>query len=244
MFKRKAMASKTASMLPKTVEEATSGSSGYPGEIHVSALRERRLLMALRGISFAMIMSIVVNAVLVFIIVSLFPLKEIRPFLVQVAEEGALVAAIRPIQNTFEAKDLLTEKLVREYVVNRHEILRSDSVMQTRWKPSGYIGTTTDPQEYSRFRAQIAPVIDEVRARDAQRRADIISVSAVSVGMIYIVDFRSTSFNQNDDVVDERIYTATIEIAFRPLANLTRDQMMINPTGFTVVNYSLAEKNL
>jgi type IV secretory pathway component VirB8 len=229
--------------LPGSVEEATAGSSGYPGEVRVTALRERRLLIAIRGISFALIISIVLNTVLAFIIVSLMPLKEIRPFLVQVAEEGTLVAAIQPIQGTFEAKDVLTEKLVREYVVNRHEILRSDSVMQSRWKPSGYLGTTTETIEYNRFRNQVAPVIDEIRARDAQRRATILSVSAVTAGKVYVVDFRSSSFDQNDIIVDQRTYTATLEIDFKPLSGLTRDQMMINPTGFTVVNYSLAEKD-
>lgn len=243
MFKRKVKARSPAKDLPSSVEVASKGSAGYPANYRVAALREQRLLMALRGISLAMIVSVILNTVLAFIIVSIFPLKEVRPFLVQVAEEGTLVAAIQPIQGTFEARDLLTEKLVREYVVNRHEILRSDSVMQSRWKPSGYMGVTTEPNEYSRFRSQITSVIDEVRSRDAQRRATIVSVSTVSVGNVYIVDFRSVSYNSNDAVVDRRTYTATIEIQFRPLDGLTREQMLINPTGFTVVNYSLAEKD-
>ena len=108
---------------PGTVEEASAGSSGYPESLRVSALRERRLLISLRGVSFALIMAIILNAVQAFTIVGLMPLKEVRPFLVQIAEEGTLVAAIQPIRDTFEAKDVLTEKLVREYVVTRHEIL-------------------------------------------------------------------------------------------------------------------------
>jgi type IV secretory pathway component VirB8 len=115
--------------------------------------------------------------------------------------------------------------------------------MQQRWSPSGYLGMSTAQQEYNRFREQVTPVLEEIRGRDAMRRATIISVSTVSVGQVYIVDFRSTSYDQNDNVVDQRVYTATIEVAFRPLDNLTREQMIINPTGFTVVNYSLAEKD-
>jgi len=228
---------------PRNVEAAEAGSHGYPENFRISGLRERRLLMAIRGISFALIIAIILNVVQAFLLVSLMPLKEIRPFLVQVAEEGTLVAAIQPIQDTFEAKDVLTEKLVREYVVNRHEILRSQPVMQQRWSPSGYLGMSTAQQEYNRFREQVTTVLEEIRGRDAMRRATIISVSTVSVGQVYIVDFRSTSYDQNDNVVDQRVYTATIEVAFRPLDNLTREQMIINPTGFTVVNYSLAEKD-
>jgi type IV secretory pathway component VirB8 len=243
MLKLKGKKKDPGSDLPGTVEEATSGTTGYPGDVRVTALRERRLLMALRGISLGLIISVVLNTVLAFIIVSMLPLKEIRPFLVQIAEEGTLVAAVRPIQDTFEAKDLLTEKLVREYVVNRHEILRSNSVMTSRWSPSGYVGTTTAPDEYRRFRGNAASTIEQIRERDGQRRASITAVNTISAGRIYLVEFTSTFYDQNDKILDQKNYTATIEIGFRQLTNMTREQMMINPTGFTVISYSLAEKD-
>ena len=229
--------------IPDTVEESQKGGRGYPQEYLVASLRERRLLVAIRGVTIALIAAMLLNIVQGFLLVTLMPLKEIRPFLVQVAEKGTLVASIKPIQDTFDAKDVLTEKLVREYVVNRHEILRSDEVMRERWSPSGYLGTTTDPAEYARFRASTTSVLDNIRSQDAKRLATIQSVSTISAGKVYVVDFRSTSYDQSDKVVDQRVYTATVEIEFRPLKNLTRDQMMIDPTGFTVVNYSLAEKD-
>lgn len=232
----------SVSEIPQTVTDAEKGSGGYPEGFRISALRERRLLMAMRGLSFALILTVLLNVIQGFLLVSLMPMKEIQPFLVQVAREGTLVAAIQPIKDTFEAKDVLTEKLVREYVVKRHEILRSNAVMQKRWSPSGYLGVTTSNDEYSRFRQRVSPVLEEIRSRDAKRRATILSINAVTVGEIYIVDFRSTSYNQNDDIIEETVYTANIEIGFRPLKNLTREQMIINPTGFTVINYSLAEK--
>jgi len=243
MLKLKGKKKNPASDLPETVEAATSGSAGYPGDVRVTALRERRLLMALRGISLGMIISVVLNTVLAFIIVSMLPLKEIRPFLVQIAEEGTLVAAVRPIQDTFDAKDLLTEKLVREYVVNRHEILRSNTVMTQRWSPSGYLGTTTLNDEYRRFRGNAAELIDQIRDRDGQRRATITAVNTITAGRVYLVEFTSTFYDQSDQILEQKNYTATIEVGFRPLTNMTREQMMINPTGFTVISYSLAEKD-
>jgi type IV secretory pathway component VirB8 len=229
--------------LPPTVEAASDGTKGYPQDYSVGSLRERRLLMALRTVGFGFLVAIIVVLVQTFLLVSLMPLKEVRPFLVQVADEGTVVAAIQPIQDTFEAKNVLTEKLVREYIVNRHEILRSNSVMQLRWGQEGYLGLTTNNAEYSRFRTSVAPVLEQIRQLDAERKVAVISVSALRVGEVYIVDFRSTSTDERNRVVDERIYTATLEIAFLPLRDLTREQMLINPTGFTVVQYSLAEKD-
>jgi type IV secretory pathway component VirB8 len=228
--------------LPSTVEAASQGSPGYPKDYSVGALRERRLLMVVRTLGFCLLSSIIVIMVMAFLLVSLMPLKEIRPFLVRVADEGTVVASIMPIQDTFEAKDILTEKLVREYVVNRHEILRSEEVMIDRWNGDGYLGLTSSPEEYARFAEPNIELIEKLRSADATRRANIISVSAVRAGSVYIVDFESKSYDANDGLVDNRIYSATVDIEFRPLSDLTREQMLINPTGFTVVNYSLAEK--
>lgn len=228
--------------LPPTVEVATEGGEGYPRDFAVASLRERRLSLSLRVVSFCLFGALVLNIVQGFMLISLFPLKEVRPFLVQVAEEGSIVAAIRPIQETFEARDLLTEKLVREYVVTRNEILRSDAVMTQRWSAGGYLGTTTDRDEYNRFVARVTDQLDLIRQQNGQRRVEILSVAAVRAGQVYVVDFRATSYGSDDRVIDQTVYTATVEIQFRPLSNMTHEQMMLNPTGFTVVNHTLAEK--
>jgi len=226
-----------------TVEDATGGTTGYPAVYSVSSLRERRLLLSLRVVVVSLILSITVSIVLSFLLISLFPLKEVRPFLVQVADEGSIAASIRPIQDSFEAKDLLTEKLVREYVVNRNEILRSDAVMQDRWSERGYLGTTTEQSEYRRFVNRVSDRIADIRRLGGQTRVEVIGVNAVRAGKVYVVDYRAISYNSADEIVDDRVYTATIEIDFRQISGLTRDQMLINPTGFTVLSHSIAEKN-
>lgn len=234
---------KAGSDIPPTVEEASEGSPGYVRDYAVGSLRERRLLMSLRAVSMALFGSICICLVLAFLLVSLMPMKEVRPFLVQVSDTGDVVAAIRPIQDTFEAKDILTEKLVREYVTNRHEILRSTEVMTERWARDRYMGITTSRDEYTRFVNAMDGTLNAIREAGAERRVRILSANAVELGKLYVVDFSSRSFDRRGELVDSRIYTATIEIDFRPLKDLTREQMLINPTGFTVVAYSLAEKN-
>jgi len=229
--------------IPPTVEDASEGSPGYVRDYAVGALRERRLLMSLRVVSMALFASLAVCLTLAFLLVSLMPMKEVRPFLVQVSDAGSVVAAIRPIQDTFEAKDILTEKLVHEYVINRHEILRSTAVMSERWSRDKYMGVTSTAPEYNRFVGAMEGTLKQIRDKGAERRVQVLGVNAVSLGKLYVVDFASRSYDQRGTLIDERIYTASIEIDFRPLKDLTREQMLINPTGFTVVNYSLAEKD-
>lgn len=228
--------------MPRTVEEATSGSPGYPKDYAVGSLRERRLLMSLRAVSFGLFGMTAVCLVQTFLLVSLAPLKEVRPFLVQVSDSGSVASSIKPIQDTFEAKDALTLKLVREYVTNRHEILRSDEVMKGRWNRQGYLGTTTEQTEFNRFAASVSETLEKLMKAGIERRVTIKSVNAVSSGSIYHVDFVSHTYDQRGDLIESRPYTATVEIDFRALKDLTQDQMLINPTGFTVVYFSLAEK--
>ena len=229
---------------PATVEEAGEGTPGYPRDFSISALRERRLLMALRAVGVGLFAAMALNLVQAFLLVSILPLKETRPFLVRVADEGTVVSSIRPIQDTFEAIDVLTEKLVREYVMNRNEILRSNAIMRERWSGDGYLGVTTASDEYRRFTAVAEENLEAIRNQGAERRVEIQGITPVVTGSVYVVDFRSVSYDERDEVIDDRVYTASIEIDYLPLADLTREQLYLNPTGFTVVNYSLAEKNL
>jgi type IV secretory pathway component VirB8 len=229
--------------IPETADEASSGSQGYPRDFSVSSLRERRLLLSLRVVTVSLVLSMVLSTVLAFLLVSLMPLKEVRPFLVQVADQGSIAASIRPIQDTFDAKDILTEKLVREYVTMRNEVVRSDDVMRDRWSQGGYLGATTAEAEYQRFVNRVASQLEDIRRLDGQTRVEILGVSAVRVGKVYVVDYRLTSYDGRDNVVDDRVYTATLEIAFREIPGLTRDEMLMNPTGFTVLSHTIAEKN-
>ena len=88
----------------------------------------------------------------------------------------------------------------------------------------------------------MTPQLDQIRRLDGEVRVKVQSVSAVTKGKVYVVDFLVTSYDGSDKVVDQHVYTATLEIAFRPLSNMTRDQLLIDPTGFEVLSQTLSEK--
>ena len=241
MLKRAAR-SKTKDQLPKTVGEAEVLGDVLPQTYHVAALRERRLLISLRAVSIGLIASLLFNTTLAIIIFTMLPLKEVRPFLVRVMDEGSVVADIQPIPDTFDAEGLLTEKLVREYVATRHEILRANDVMTRRWGGNGQMAMMSTQEEYRRFVQTVASQLENIRRLNGQSLVEVISVVPITEGRSYVVDFRLTTFDNNDRTTEDRVYTATMEVEYRPQSGLTRDQLLINPTGFTVVAYSVAEK--
>lgn len=241
MFK-KAARSKMKDPLPKTVGAAETSNGMIPENYHVGALRERRLLIALRAVSIGLIVALLLNVTLSMVIYTLVPLKEVRPFLVRVMDEGTVVADVQPIQNTFDAQELLTEKLVRDYVAIRHEILRSNDVMQQRWSASGQLARMSTAVEYQRFVSTVTPLLEDIRRLDGQSLVTIVSVVPITQGSSYVIDFRLTTYDNQDRIAEDRVYTATLEVDYIALTGMSRDQLLINPTGFTVVAYSVAEK--
>ena len=207
--------SRKKSALPGTVEGATEGSKGYPDSYHVDSLRERRLLMSLRVVGFGLSMSLIVNCVLVLALFTMIPLKEVRPFLVQVAEEGSIVGGIKPIPDRFDSMEILTESLVREYIVKRNEVLRSTAIMRLRWGPEGFIGVTTASDEYSRFRNNVTSRLQEVRRERGEIRVEILGVRAQTPGQLYFVDFETKFYDRDNNIISQSEYTAQIEVGYR-----------------------------
>lgn len=241
---KKLRLSRTSVDVADGVESAATAGETVFGHYNVQTLREKRMTMALRSVSFGLFGSILLNLVLGFVIVGLFPLKEVRPFLVQLADEGRIAAAINPIQDVFDAKDILTEKLVREYVVSRLEVVRSDEVLRARWGAKGMIGLMSATDEYDRFVDEVEAKVNAIRELNGEVRAEIVNVTPIKIGSTYVVDARVTTFNERNRQLGEPIEIAvTLDIDFLPLTGLTYEQLLINPTGFTVLNFLISEKN-
>jgi len=239
---KRSSASQRKDPLPSTAQEAEETDKVLTQDYFVQSLRERRQIFALRALSIGLILMTFLSLALAMVIFALLPLKEVRPFLVRVMDEGSVVADVRPIQDTFEAQELLTEKLVREYILSRHEILRSNDVMRARWSAEGQVAMTSSPEEYRRFNTAVAPLLESIRREDGEALATIMSVVPITSGRSYVVDFRLTTYDRENRVVQDAVYTATMEIEYRQLTGMSREQLLINPTGFTVIAYSLAEK--
>ena len=240
MFKRTTQAKES---LPPTVEDAEKQDTILPKSYYTHSLLERRLLLAVRMMTIGFILVTCLAIILGLTLFSLLPLKEVRPFLVRVMDEGTVVADVRPIESTFDAQSLLTEKLVRDYVAIRHEILRSTDVMAQRWSEFGQMGMMSSVEEYDRFRLAVAPLLEQIRQEGAQSLVTILSVVPITEGRSYVVDFRLTTYDDQDRITDDSVYTATIEVEYQSYSNRTRNELLINPTGFTVVAYSVAEKS-
>ena len=218
-------------------------SKEYPVAYDSPSQRERRYLWAARLFAFVAVLSILLNITQGWVLVSLFPLKEIRPFLVQFVEQDNVVATIRPFVDTIEGIDAMTEKLVREYVALRHEIVRSNAVMEKRWALGGDINLMSSQEEYDRFVLQVAPIFDELRKNDVTQEIKITAANAITANRLYRVEFESIARNSKNEEISRQRYVATLEVTYDRDVKIPYEQRLINPTGFKVLNYTLSSLN-
>lgn len=212
----------------------------YPVRFDTPSQRERRYLWTSRLLALVASLSMLLNLTLGWALIALFPLKEVRPFLVQFADQGNVVATVRPFMAEMEGKEAMSEKLVREYVNLRHEIVRSNALMEIRWAKGGYIDLMTEAREYERFLQQVSPVFEELRRNDVTQEIKITAANAITPNRLYRVEFESIGRDSKNIEISRQRYVATLEVTYETEIKVTYEQRLINPTAFKVLNYTLS----
>jgi len=244
---------------------AERGTKDYPAGYDIPSLPDRRAAWSARLLAVLLLASTILNIVLGMTIATLLPLKEIRPFLVQVADERNVFVALRPIEEITAPQadgrqgipvtgmDLLTQQLLGEYVRYRHEIVRSTSVMEQRWLQGGILSMMSSQDEFARFQAATAPIFQEMRQNDVTQEVIIESINLQrrftpgptpqqSQPGSALIQFRLIGRASDARVISDRSWNATIEFGFYPIERIPAARRMLNPTGFVVTSYTLAER--
>ena len=95
----------------------------YPSERDVPALEGRRYLWIARAFAIGMFLSLCLNVVLGIAINALSPLIRVEPMLVTFKDHSEQLVKIEPFERGTSGFELMTESLVRDYVLSRHEIV-------------------------------------------------------------------------------------------------------------------------
>lgn len=105
----------------------------YPAERDVPALEGRRYLWIARAFAIGMFLSLCLNVVLGVAIGTLSPLVRVEPMLLTFKDRSEQIVKIEPFERGTSGFELMTEALVRDYVLSRHEIVLDESEMRRRW---------------------------------------------------------------------------------------------------------------
>lgn len=211
----------------------------YPAERDVPALEGRRYLWTARAFAIGMFLSLCLNAVLAFAIAGLSPLVRVEPMLLSFRDKSEQLVQVEPFSRGTRGFDLMTEMLVRDYVLWREEVVLDEKEMRRRWGGGGVIAFRSDPEEYRRFVAATAPRFEELRQKRLIRSVVVHRVAKLSDGY-WQVEFTTSEADPLKGQGLEKTWVASLSAAYLPTAVRWEDRYM-NPLGFVVLSYSVTQ---
>lgn len=174
---------------------------------------------------------------------SLFPLKQIVPQFVYFSDAKEQVVSVDARHISRDTRDLLTEKLIREYIVDREMINNVDE--KVRYKR---VQRFSAPDIFEKFHNQMDPTsanspLRKYREGGVTREIHIETVSPTSYTEgIYAVDYLTID-RKLDQEVARNSWRATVKVGFPPIETHP-DIASENPIGLIVERYSLAGRDL
>lgn len=174
---------------------------------------------------------------------SLFPLKEIVPQFVYFSDKREQIVTVDARNVSKETRDILTEKLLRQYVTERETINNIDEKVRYM-----RLARLSEGKVWGAFRQRMDPEnktspLRTYREAGMTREVHVETVtpSAYAQG-IYTVDFVAVD-RKGGDEIKRQVLVATIQVGFQPLA-LTPETVEENPIGLTVHGYEIRSRDL
>lgn len=232
----------------------------YPEYMQVKALPERRYLKTARFLA-------------VLILINVAILTAIAGFFVYVADRVDTTIANRRVVNlytidplrkviipaeyeekTVAATELYTESLLRDYIINRHEIIWDNTAMQRRWDTGGPVAVLSHYKRvYSPFRVEADTMFSESRSYNFVRDVHLYELRRVS-GSLWEGVFDTfdmpipDSFNPLCDCSDNSLACLQCKIKntsrhqrFRVILRVAPvgTKSIANPLGYQVLSYNV-----
>lgn len=210
----------------------------YPAERDVPVLEGRRYLWIARAFAIGMFLSLCLNVVLGVAIGTLSPLVRVEPMLLTLKDRSEQIVKIEPFERGTSGFELMTESLVRDYVLSRQEVVLDEAEMRRRWGGRGIVAHRSSDEEYARFVAETAPKYEELRQMRLMRTVAIRRVSKIAEGY-WQVEFLTQDFTGGVKQVAEKKWVASLTVGYVPREVSWEDRYM-NPLGFIVTDYSVA----
>jgi len=235
-------ASKQAPAIEESLQSPIMDRLGvYPAERDVPALEGRRYLWIARAFAIGMFLSLCLNVVQGLAIGALSPLVRVEPMLVTFKDRSEQLVKIEPFERGTSGFELMTESLVRDYVLSRHEIMLDEAELRRRWGGRGLVAHRSSPEEYSRFVSETAPKYDEIRQKRLMRTVSVHRVSKIADGY-WQVEFVTQDFTGGTTKLGEQRWVASLTVGYTPREVSWEDRYM-NPLGFIVTGYSVAAED-
>lgn len=240
----------------------------FPGEVDINPSRTRSQERALRAVSLVAIVSAMMNIAMIMLMITLFPLQKVYPFLVTFKSQDNQVVSIEPMAMNAPGILYATEDSVRDYVVQRHSFVPIVATMNERWGPNSRLAARSSKELFAKFSEASKTELTQMMSAGYDRRIDINSVQRIGEDT-WQVNFTThdvlpgnagtltgnTAFGSQPSTSgigtpgaptvpvvsqqNDQNWVATMRVTYAP-QNVTYDKRLLNPLGFTVTDYSVS----
>ena len=237
-------AQKAALKQPSAASKRTGASTdAYAQEVSVDQLRERRYLWTARAFAIVSAVALCVNLVLLVAIVHLMPLKRVEPFLLTFQSRDEHVVRIRPLAKNMSAEDIISEAMIRQYVLLRNTMIPDVEEMTFRWGPDGPIRWMSSAQVYNQFAKTVKDWLARIKLEGLTREVRIESVVRnQNIWLVYII-----TRDMLPEAEEPAISRWRIRLSIKYFAKDQREVKYIdrlkNPLGFAVDGYGIESAN-
>ena len=204
-------------------------------------LRERRYLWTARAAAVVAVGSFCTNIILLMALSHLSPLVRTNPFFLTFQSKEAQVVTIDTPQVSENVLPLITENMIRQYLVVRNSIPPNVDDLQALWGAEGPVRWMSSNPVFSEFTERAQKTLERVSTEHLTRQVNIASVlkTAASGKGEELWEARMTLTEMTEDFPQpkESHYTVRLQIAYQP--QKTRwDTRLKNPLGFKVITYN------
>lgn len=242
----------------------------FPSEVDSNPSRSRTQERALRAVSIVAIVSGMMNIALIMLLIMLFPLQKVFPYLVTFKSQDNQVVSIEPMNMDAPGGLYATEDAVRDYVTQRHSFVPIEDTMKAQWGPNSRLAARTSVELYQKFTDPSRNEIQRMMTAGYNRTVEINSVQRISA------DTWQINFTTSDTLptrggtmtpagitpqesTPNQSFGEAVAQAQQPQVpavnkqtwvatmrvtyepqRITYDKRLLNPLGFTVTDYSVS----
>jgi type IV secretory pathway component VirB8 len=213
---------------------------------------------ALRFMTFNAALGWLTALVLANAVADLVPLRRDVPYLMQVASGERQVADVAPLKVGVAREKTIAETMALEYVKVRHEVVPDAAEMNRRWGRSclknrihveerlcGYMAKHSADDVYREFFEQNVKAVQTLIEEGIDRRIRVDLAPIERGEGFYEIRFTMTDSKPGKDGLPETVrqlrYVASIWYEFRAEETVLEERYL-NPFGFRVIRYRLAER--
>jgi type IV secretion system protein VirB8 len=220
-------------------------SSDWYADRYQQALVQRNVLLFICALALA------AAAFAAFAIYSMAPLKTVEPYLIKIDEKSGIIQKVEPVsRNQYAANEA-----VDRYFISRYVLAREGYNPTTQRIDANIVRVTSVPDVFNTYRLQADPnnpaSVAATLRQTGIRQAEITSISYIENPAIRgnaattptkIMQVRFTTHDAASATGGSKIaWVATIAFEYASL-NLTEEEKLINPIGFTVTSYQVQKE--